>query len=153
MARTFAVGDIHGCNRSFQKLLLEKMRIRKSDQVYCLGDYIDRGPDSKGVLDFIVDLKKSGYHLHLIRGNHEQMMLDAMNDEMMWQMWMRNGGDATIKSFGVPMLEDIDTSYFSMMDQMEFYINTTNCIFVHAGLNFRKANYFEDINSMLWMRD
>lgn len=54
MPRIFIIGDIHGCNKTFRKLVLEKIIIRKTDKIYCLGDYIDRGPDSKGVIDFIL---------------------------------------------------------------------------------------------------
>ena len=153
MSRTFAIGDIHGCCRTFQKLLLEKLRISKSDTLYCVGDYIDRGADSKGVLDFIIELRKSGYQVYTIRGNHEQMMLEARDDEMMWQLWNRNGGDTTMKSFGVKEMEDIDPVYFTMLEAMPFYIRTGNHIIVHAGLNFSKKNYWDDTDSMLWMRD
>ena len=77
MARIFAIGDIHGCSNTFKRLLLDKIKIRKSDIIYCLGDYIDRGIDSKGVIDFILELRAEGYTIYTLRGNHEQMMLDA----------------------------------------------------------------------------
>jgi len=60
MARVFIIGDIHGCCKTCKKLILEKINIQKSDKIYCLGDYVDRGPDSKGVIDFILQLRKKG---------------------------------------------------------------------------------------------
>ncbi|MEO6813790.1 MAG: metallophosphoesterase, partial [Ginsengibacter sp.] len=68
MKRVFAIGDIHGCIHTFKKLLLDKIKVDKSDKIYCLGDYIDRGHDSKGVIDFILQLRSEGYEIHTIRG-------------------------------------------------------------------------------------
>jgi serine/threonine protein phosphatase 1 len=81
MPRVFIIGDIHGCNKTFRKLVLEKISIRKTDKIYCLGDYIDRGPDSKGVIDFIIQLRKDGFNIHTLRGNHEQLLLESEIDE------------------------------------------------------------------------
>lgn len=57
MSRIFAIGDIHGCCKTFKKLILEKIQLTKNDIIYCIGDYIDRGNDSKGVIDFILQLQ------------------------------------------------------------------------------------------------
>jgi hypothetical protein len=77
MSRILAIGDIHGCANTFHKLIFDEIKIRKSDTIYCIGDYIDRGPDSKAVIDLILDLRKKGYQLRTLRGNHEQLMLDS----------------------------------------------------------------------------
>ena len=84
MERIFAIGDIHGCSKTFKKLLLDKIKINKSDTIYCVGDYIDRGEDSKGVIDFILDLRAEGYTIHTLRGNHEQMLLDSIADKFLY---------------------------------------------------------------------
>lgn len=153
MPRVFAIGDIHGCSKTFKKLLLEKIQIRKSDKIYCIGDYIDRGKDSKGVIDFIFQLRSNGYNIHTLRGNHEQMMLDAPTSRIKMQHWLKNGGTETMQSFGVKSLNDIDPVYIHFLKRTKFYIKTKKYIFVHAGLNFNKANLFEDKDGMLWLRD
>lgn len=153
MPRVFAIGDIHGCSKTFKRLLLEKIQIRKSDKIYCIGDYVDRGKDSKGVIDFILKLRKEGYKIHTLRGNHEQMMLDAPVSEIKLKHWLKNGGAETMKSFRLKSLNEMAPEYLSFLKRTKFYIKTKKFIFVHAGLNFRNTNLFEDKDAMLWARD
>jgi serine/threonine protein phosphatase 1 len=153
MERIFAIGDIHGCSKTFEKLLKEKIKITNEDHIYCIGDYIDRGQDSKGVIDLIINLRNEGFHIYTLRGNHEQMMLDSANDKKALSLWLDNGGKSTMKSFGIKSLEDLPAEYLAFLDQTEFYLQKHNYIFVHAGLNFRKQNIFEDKEAMLWERD
>ena len=100
MTRIFVIGDIHGCCNTFKKLLAE-LAIQKSDEIYCIGDYVDRGNDSKGVIDLIINLRIKGYQIHTLRGNHEQMMLDSTIDEERLFHWLQNGGIETLTSFGI----------------------------------------------------
>lgn len=153
MARIFAIGDIHGCSKTFQKLVLEKIRIQKSDKIYCIGDYIDRGQDSKGVIDFILKLRKKGYHIHTLRGNHEYLMMISTQSEKNYKHWIKNGGDATLKSFGVSSYDKLKPVYRSFFSRTKYFVQSDNFIFVHAGLNFQKKNPFEDKYAMLWVRD
>lgn len=153
MSRTFAIGDIHGCCKTFKELLLEKLSIQKSDNIYCIGDYIDRGNDSKGVIDLIIDLRMSGYQIHTVRGNHEQMMLDSVRDEESLGLWLENGGTATLQSFGIPSVHELPFGYLTFLEQTAFFIEAGGYIFVHAGLNFRIENPFSDREAMLWTRD
>ena len=97
--RKIAISDIHGCCKTF-KALLNKIKFNSNDELYLLGDYIDRGPDSKGVIDYIWQLQKEGYQVNCLRGNHEQMMLRAAFVENKLDHWMRNGGETTLFSFG-----------------------------------------------------
>ncbi len=153
MERIFAIGDIHGCSKTFEKLLTDKIRLQKDDKVYCIGDYIDRGEDSKGVIDLILKLRAGNYHIYTLRGNHEQMMLDAVNDKKSLNLWLDNGGKNTLKSFGIKSLDELPSEYFSFLNETEFYLQKNNYIFVHAGLNFKNQNLFEDKEAMLWERD
>jgi serine/threonine protein phosphatase 1 len=151
--RVFAIGDIHGCAKTFRKLLIEVIAVRPSDQVYCLGDYIDRGPDSKGVIDFIVDLREKGYRIHTVRGNHEQLMLASGDGDQNFDHWIRNGGDATLQSFGISSYDDFPLKYKVFFDATDIFIMWEKFIFVHAGMNFQIPNPFEDKVAMLWIRD
>jgi serine/threonine protein phosphatase 1 len=149
MLRIFVIGDIHGCCNTFKKLLLEIIDIQKSDKIYCIGDYVDRGNDSKGVIDFIINLRIKGYHIHTLRGNHEQMMLEPERLDQ----WLENGGGETLKSFGISSVSQLPAKYLAFLKQTEFFIETDKYIFVHAGLNFRIVNPFTDKEAMIWIRD
>jgi len=74
--RQFAIADIHGHLKTF-KALLREINFTVFDELFLLGDFIDRGPDSKGVIDYIEELKQTGYTVYCLRGNHEQLCLDA----------------------------------------------------------------------------
>lgn len=152
MERSFAIGDIHGCSKTFKKLLLDKLKIRKTDTIYCIGDYIDRGNDSKGVIDFILTLRGEGYQIETLRGNHEQMLLNSFSNGSDLDLWLQNGGTATLCSFGIKALSELPPAYLSFFLETKYYIRIKNYILVHAGLNFEEENIFEDKDAMLWIR-
>ena len=97
MARHLAIGDIHGCISAL-RTLVDFVALRDDDIIVTLGDYIDRGPDSRAVLDFLIDLGKTHHHVAL-RGNHEIMMLDARQKKSWLHAWMSYGGEATLRSY------------------------------------------------------
>lgn len=96
--RTLAIGDIHGCSIAFD-VLLAVVRPEPEDTIVTLGDYEDRGPDSKGVFDRLLSLRRS-HHLVALRGNHEQMMMQAREGGEALAAWKENGGAATLASYG-----------------------------------------------------
>ncbi len=100
MNRLFAISDIHGCYRPFYELVVNTIKLRKSDQLILLGDYIDRGDQSKEVIDFIIDLSKKGFNIIPLTGNHEVMLCDAYNDQELLPLWLINSGMSTLFSFG-----------------------------------------------------
>ena len=153
MSRIIAIGDIHGCVKTFQKMILDEIRIKKSDTIYCIGDYIDRGPDSKGVVDLILDLRKKGYQVRTLRGNHEQLMLDSVNGGEARLNWYVNGGDVTLKSFGVHSFKEFEPQYKDFFNRTRYYFQNGRYIFVHAGLNFGTEDPFEDTDAMMWIRN
>jgi serine/threonine protein phosphatase 1 len=151
-SRVFIIGDIHGCSKTFKKLILEGIGIKKSDKIYCLGDYIDRGPDSKGVIDFILKLRKEGYRIHTLRGNHEEMMLCSDKDEKSFSLWIKNGGDKALESFNIDSIAHLNSTYLSFLRRTRLFIETRDFILVHAGLNFAIQKPLSDKFSMLWIR-
>ncbi len=153
MKRTFAIGDIHGCAATFKYMLFEELKIQPQDEIYCLGDYIDRGIDSKGVVDIILTLRHQGYKIYTLRGNHEQMMMESSRRQEDFYLWFRNGGSTTLQSFGIDLYNDIQELYKSFFEQTKYYIETPEYIFAHAGLNFQSENILEDKEAMLWERD
>ena len=153
MTRVFAIGDVHGCSRTFRKMVLEEIKLRKGDVLYCLGDYVDRGKDSKGVVDFIMQLRLKGYSVIALRGNHEQLMMDSVQSEARFNHWTDNGGYETLESFGVDSYRDVPLLYKGFFRGTELYSINNRYIFVHAGLNFNSPDPLEDKESMLWIRD
>jgi calcineurin-like phosphoesterase family protein len=136
--RTFAIGDIHGCLRALQALLAE-VNPQHDDCVVTLGDYIDRGPDSKGVLDAVLSLGKRCRHVPL-KGNHDLMMLSAREDRDHFSDWLLNGGDQTLASYKIKadwksFAEAIPAAHWRYLesDCLPYY-ETERHLFVHANL-------------------
>lgn len=149
-SRLFAIGDIHGCFHSFKKLVEDKIQLQKRDNLVLLGDYIDRGNESKEVVDFIIELEEQGYSIIPLMGNHEAMFLEAYSDESNNQIWIQNGGAATLKSFGVQSIKSIDPKYIRFFKALKSHYPFGDFLFVHAGFNDRLLNPFIDEYSMLW---
>jgi len=126
-----AIGDIHGCLKTV-KALWKKLEPH-SDHIHLfIGDYIDRGPDSKGVVDFLLK-KKNERKCVFLRGNHEQMLLDALEKGDAYN-WMLNGGDTTLKSYGDQVrVNEIPQDHIDFYTLTLPYYETDNYFFVHAG--------------------
>jgi serine/threonine protein phosphatase 1 len=153
MERIFIIGDIHGCHKTFRKLIYEEISIKESDRIYCLGDYIDRGSNSRGVVDFILELRKDNYQVYTLRGNHEQMLLDSENSISANALWKMNGGNTTLRDFKVSTIRELDPVYLEFFESTEFYFKTDQFLLVHAGLNFNLPDPLADKYSLLWIRD
>jgi len=156
--RQIAISDIHGHVKTFRTMVEKVVQLTHEDELYLLGDYIDRGPDSKGVIDYILQLKQAGYTVRCLRGNHEEMMLQARWSERYHDMWTHNGGQATLRSFRVlNSLKEIPERYWWFLDKLEYYIELDDYFLVHAGFDFRLYDPFnveekEACNGMLWIR-
>ena len=164
--RKIAVSDIHGCLKTFKALLEKQVVLSRKDELYLLGDYIDRGPDSKGVLDYIMQLQDSGYKVHCLKGNHEDMMTTAVKNREEVSMWLYNGGQQALASFSATEPTQIPDKYIDFIGKMDYFYEVDEYILVHAGLNFagnsksgqgsqflwRMHNPLSDLNSMLWIR-
>lgn len=149
----YGIGDIHGGVHTF-RALLDRLDLQKSDRLYLLGDYIDRGPDSKGVLDIILDLMESGFDLRPVRGNHEDMLLETVNgyhDDYSWG-WMKGWGTETLKCFGITNPEDLPARYLTLLEQMPYTRTDNDFIFVHAGLDMTQHDPLTDSSplAMVW---
>ncbi|WP_435522956.1 metallophosphoesterase [Chryseobacterium indoltheticum] len=118
--RLIVVADIHGNNDKFRKAL-KSFSLRRTDKLILLGDLIDRGKKSKDVLDTIILLKNSGFdNIIIIRGNHEQMLLDSIDDENKEYIWLKNGGDKTLQSFRVNFANQIPQLYIDLIKSSVF---------------------------------
>jgi serine/threonine protein phosphatase 1 len=129
-----AIGDIHGCLQSLNALL-NRLDPSPDDHLLFVGDYIDRGPDSKGVIDRLLGLRKA-VPCTFLRGNHEAMMIDYLESGS-FRLWRMNGGVSTLQSY----LGDNDGSevhipaaHAEFVRDTKLYHETDDFLFVHAGL-------------------
>ncbi len=147
------VSDIHGCYQTFRYLLESEWGFSYDDELYILGDYIDRGPASRQVVDYILSLRQNGYTVHTLIGNHEDMMLEAMNDELQFRNWLINGGNTTLASFGIHYPDEFHEDYQQFFNELDYYYELDSAFLVHAGFDFSDQNPFSAYKSMLWIRD
>ncbi len=121
MQNTYIIGDLHGCIHTLRFMLYLKLNVTKDDIIYFMGDYIDKGPSSKAVLDELIMLSNKGFNIKLLRGNHEQMMLEAGLSETNHQLWLKNGGKFTLQSFKASDVHSINVTYLDFIESMEYY--------------------------------
>jgi len=148
----FAISDVHGCTSTFAALLFGKLNIQTGDRLFLLGDMINRGPESRSVLDMIFHLKEEGVRLSYLRGNHEEILLQAVNTGQVDEL-LRYGGAATLKSFGVETPAEIPQKYLDLISGTKFYMRYKDFVLVHAGLNLKIEDPFSDKEAMLWIRE
>lgn len=150
---SFVISDIHGCYDTLKHLIEQQVRLSKTDVLYCLGDFIDRGPGSKQVLDYIMDLQEAGFGVHTLLGNHEEMFLNCFFEQTIKGIWYSSGGSETLRSFGVSTIQDIPEKYVRFIMNMERFKILPDYLLVHAGFNFEINDIFTDEFSMLWIRN
>jgi len=156
---SYVIGDTHGCLLTLRHLVENIISFSKSDTLYLLGDYIDRGPLSAQLLDYLIYLVDDGYSIFPLRGNHEQLMLDAVNSSLHFPLWIQNMGNSTIESYkkmyGVNFSfpENIPNMHLSFLRKLDFFtIVDRKFILVHGGINYSSENPFADSTAMLWTR-
>ncbi len=127
-----AIGDIHGCVATLD-VLLKLLAPDQDDHLIFIGDYIDRGPDSKGVIDRLLKLRQS-QQCTFLRGNHEAFMLAYLQDQE-FELWGMNGGVATLRSYAVDGQNVyIPEEHVDFVRQTQLYYDAPGFFFVHAGL-------------------
>jgi len=155
--RRFATTDLHGCLRTFRHLVEDELRLRPTDHLYLLGDYVNKGPDSAGVLDYLMQLQATGYQVHCLRGNHEHELLATIHGEPnangMWKLAAEK--QLTLASFGVARAADIPGQYVAWLSALPLQLELPDFVLVHAGFNFAlpPAEMREDTHSMLYSRE
>lgn len=152
MSKIFAFGDIHGCNQQL-KLLLKNIDPHSDDTLIFLGDMIDRGDDSKGVIDTIWQYEKI-CHVISIMGNHEEMMLNALKYADERKYWFKFGGIETLQSFNQPPdlhgILAISFQYFDWLKRLKPYYETDDFIFCHAMPFYHLSMHNQTSNGLRW---
>lgn len=147
--RLIAVGDIHGEIKKLNSLL-KKLCINKDDTVVFLGDYIDRGPSSKEVVDKLLELSKI-CHCEFLTGNHEYYLLEAVKGTDWAISYFNDGGKETVKSYG--SFENIFKIHSDFYNKLKLYYMTDKYLFLHAGIRPDKPFDKQEKFDMLSIRD
>lgn len=151
MAR-YVIGDVHGCANTLRELIENRLYVSKSDTIILLGDYVDRGPNSKQVLDYLLELIDEGYRIIPLRGNHDDLLVQGRFSHDVAKMHIASGGSATLASFRVSKHDDIPLNYCDFIDSLPFYHEEEDFLCVHASLNLDAQVPYSDYTSMLWSR-
>lgn len=166
MSKYWVISDIHGCYNTLRYLIENLIIPSKEDVLIFLGDYIDRGPSSKNVLDYVMGLEEQGFSIVALRGNHEEFMVKAYEAEKQlksfwfyketnksFDMWTRYGGKEALQSFETGNILDIPPFYIDWIKQRPLYHQTDKYFIVHAGLNFELDDPLVDTQAMTWIRE
>lgn len=172
--RLYCIGDIHG--RYDLLLQLHEKTRQDSAQfqgrviVVYLGDYIDRGPDSKAVIDYLLASPLPSFECHYLMGNHEQVLLEFLltPDAPHTELWLNFGGLSTLASYGVAlngiphsgqipdlrqaMQQKLPSSHLSFLQQLQPYFEIDDYYFVHAGIRPGVKLKQQQIEDQLWIR-
>jgi serine/threonine protein phosphatase 1 len=153
---TYAVGDIHGCLNKLQRLILrcEEDAAGRPGTLVFLGDYIDRGPHSSGVVAYLIDLQsRLGERMIALKGNHEAMALGAVEGSGSPRLWFAQGGLATLDSYGAAQPQDLLRDHVDWMQALRLSYDDGRRFFVHAGVNPNKPLAEQDAADLLWIRE
>jgi serine/threonine protein phosphatase 1 len=150
---TFAVGDIHGCLDKLQRLLAacEAHAGGRPARYVFLGDYIDRGPQSRDVVDLLMrrQAARPGT-IVCLRGNHEQMAIDAHASDRAVPLWLANNGASTLRNYGGSR---ISPEHLAWLEALPFCHDDGLRFFVHAGIDLTVPLDKQEPEVMLWMRE
>ena len=133
MSRTIAIGDIHGCAIALQRLI-DEIEPKSNDIIIGMGDYVDRGMNSAGVLEILINLVSTCRFIPLI-GNHELMMYKALfgnNKQRDFEFWYQHGGSSTLASYG-GSVEGIPQHHLAFLNHCLRYYETEEHFFIHAN--------------------
>lgn len=174
--RVYAIGDIHGCldllNDLHGKILADSADVPPSIRrvaVY-LGDYVDRGPDSRGVIDLLLRDPLPGFNYVHLMGNHEEMLLEFLQHAHFGEYWLAAGGAATVKSYGIKietrrsgleryrqirdsLLQAAYPAHLEFLSRLRMTYELGNCLFVHAGIRPGTKLADQTPRDLLWIRE
>jgi serine/threonine protein phosphatase 1 len=161
--KSFVIGDIHGCEREL-RYLIDGLPLSKGDRLVFLGDYIDRGPDSSGVVSFLIELPSQLRSVEFIflKGNHEDMFLSFLGIAGSHaDMFLINGGKATLASYGIETDKPSAQDVFPVLphEHKVFYQNLRPYylmdpfLCVHAGIDPEKSLDEQTDEERLWIRN
>jgi serine/threonine protein phosphatase 1 len=154
--RLFAIGDIHGCVDELTAML-GTIAAARGDTVVFVGDYVDRGPAAREVIEVLLELSRGGAEYVFLKGNHEDMMLSFLGLPGHYgESFLFNGGAPTLESYGVPegalALERIPAAHVDFLKTLATSYLHPPYLFVHAGISPLRQLEEQSVEDMLWIR-
>ena len=153
MSSTYVIPDLHG-RRDLLGEALAGIAARANGQagvVVTIGDYVDKGPDSKGGIDRLLAGRDAGWKLVAVKGNHDVMMVEALRDPLKMVSWLAKGGDAALASYGGDAAA-VPQSHIAWLDQLQLLHVDAHRLYVHAGVDPDIALDRQDEATLLWKR-
>jgi serine/threonine protein phosphatase 1 len=150
MPRTIAIGDIHGCSTALAALI-SAIDPKPDDTIITLGDYVNRGHDSKGVIDQLLDLRRACNLIPLL-GNHDSTMLAALEDKGAYRLFLEMGGVSTLQSYGDSnRLDQVPPEHWDFLRSCRRYYETDRHFFCHANYDPKVPLADQDVHHLLWL--
>jgi serine/threonine protein phosphatase 1 len=156
---TFAIGDIHGCLAKLVALLkwCEAIDRAKEAKYVFLGDYVDRGPEARGVVELLIERQRMDPgRVICLRGNHEQMLLRASNPDRSDQelmTWLKNGGEQTLASYAADDPCEISADHVAWFESLPLSHSGAGRMYVHAGVRPGTPLDVQTEEDLLWIRE
>jgi serine/threonine protein phosphatase 1 len=152
----YAIGDIHGSLQKLRDLmsLCERDADGRTATFIFLGDYIDRGPDSRGVIEALMDLQsRQPDHVIALKGNHEAFAIEVVDGEKEAELWLREGGTATLRSYHIDDARDLPHEHVDWLRALPLSYDDGQRFFVHAGIDPEKPLSAQSDRDLIWIRE
>jgi serine/threonine protein phosphatase 1 len=152
----YAIGDIHGSLQKLRDLmsLCERDADGRTATFIFLGDYIDRGPDSRGVIEALMDLQsRQPDHVIALKGNHEAFAIEVVDGEKEAELWLREGGTATLRSYHIEDARDLPHEHVDWLRALPLSYDDGQRFFVHAGIDPEKPLSAQSDRDLIWIRE
>jgi serine/threonine protein phosphatase 1 len=156
MSLTYAIGDIHGSLHKLRRLIArcEHYAQGRPMTFVFIGDYIDRGPESCGVVRCLIDLQsRLPDHVIALKGNHEAMALGVIDGTTSADYWLTQGGAATLRSYGVDSAQALPGAHVDWLRSLPLSYDDGRRFFVHAGIDPDKPLDAQDEHDLIWIRE
>ena len=168
--RIYAVGDVHGradlLDVLMEKIIRDASLASATQSLVFVGDYIDRGSNSRGVIERLLD-PPEGFETHYLRGNHDQALLDFLEDPASYRRWRRFGADETLLSYGVEppaqdetavfardeLAEKLPATHLRFLQDLQPFVQIGSYHFVHAGVRPGLSLEDQSLEDMMWIRE
>jgi serine/threonine protein phosphatase 1 len=155
MILTYAIGDVHGCMDKLAELVrrCDNDAAGRSMRYVFLGDYVDRGPDSRSAVQFLMDLQRSRADRDIfLKGNHEDLMVAAADSDFFEERWLANGGVQTLESYGLNSADQLPEDHVNWLRRLPLSFDDGRRFFVHAGVHPDRPLDRQDEDDLLWIR-